>query len=58
MSEYKLYNLDRNGRIARRVDLEAMDDAAAIEEARAIAPETDRELWCGTRKVARLAATA
>lgn len=54
MSEYKLYCLDRNGRIARRLDLEAGDDTSALEVARTLEPGTDRELWCGTRKVAFL----
>ena len=54
MSEYKLYWLDRNGRIARRVDLEAGDDASALEVVRTMEANADRELWCGARKVAFL----
>lgn len=57
MSEYKLYCLDRNGRIARRLDLEAGDDDSALEMAHGLEPKADRELWCGTRKVAFLPIT-
>ena len=57
MSEYKLYCLDRNGRITRRLDLEASDDDRALEAARDLQPHTDRELWCGARKVAFLPVT-
>ncbi len=52
MSEYKLYCLDRNGRITRRVDLEANDDAQAIAAARDLKHPAECELWSGTRKVA------
>jgi hypothetical protein len=54
MIEYKLYFLDHRGRIARRHDIVAADDAAAAEQARAHANGTDCELWSGTRKVATL----
>lgn len=56
LSEYKLYCLDRNGRIMRRLDLEAGDDDRALAAARDLSPEVDRELWCGTRKIALLSA--
>lgn len=56
MPEYKLYRLDRNGRIASRVEFEAADDREAIIGARARVPDTASELWCNTRKVAVLPA--
>ena len=56
MPEYKLYRLDRNGRIASRVEFEAADDRQAIVEARARVADTASELWCDTRKVATLPA--
>lgn len=56
MAEYKLYCLDENGRISRRIEMEAIDDGAAIAVARDLHPDTDCELWSGTRKVALLPA--
>ena len=56
MAEYKLYCLDRNGRIAKRLDIEAADDAAAIAAARDLHLDADCELWCGARMVAVLPA--
>lgn len=56
MAEYKLYCLDQKGRIARRHDLEAPDDASAANAARAQFPDVTCELWCGTRKVALIPA--
>lgn len=50
--EYKLYCLDRDGRIVRRHEIVAADDVAAIAAARAEHPEYDCEVWSGTRKVA------
>ena len=58
MADYKLYCLDRNGRITRRHDIVSEDDAAAIETGRTIAPTVSCELWSGTRKVALLPADA
>lgn len=56
MAEYKLYCLDRNGRIARRIELEATDDKAAIATVKNDFPDTSCELWSGPRKVAMLPA--
>lgn len=56
MAEYKLYFLDGKGRITRRHEFEAADDAAAIEAARAIEHKASCELWSGTRKVTLLPA--
>lgn len=56
MAEYKLYFLDRNGRICRRHELEAADDASAISAARLIDPHATCELWAGATKVALLPA--
>ena len=52
VAEYKLYCLDRRGRIERRHEIEAADDSAAIAIARTQHPENDCEVWSGTRKVA------
>jgi hypothetical protein len=52
VAEYKIYCLDRAGRIARRSEIEAADDMAAIAAAREQHPVTDCEVWSGTRKVA------
>jgi hypothetical protein len=52
MAEYRLYCLDARSRIARRKDIEAEGDAAAIETARTLEPGHDCELWSGSRKVA------
>lgn len=52
MAEYKLYCLDPRGRIARRHEIEAEDDAAAIAITREQHPNNDCEVWSGTRKVA------
>lgn len=54
MAEYRLYCLDDRGRIARRHDIEAPDDSAAVEAARAHDSPADCELWSGPRKVALL----
>ena len=54
LADYKLYCLDRSGRIMRRHDIVADSDAAAIEAGRALAPDVACELWSGTRKVAVL----
>jgi hypothetical protein len=52
VAEYKIYCLDRGGRITRRHEIEAGDDAAAIALAREQHPDNDCEVWSGTRKVA------
>lgn len=57
MAEYKLYCLDKSGRIARRHEFEAQDDEAATEFARGYSPGTDCELWSGARKVMLIKAT-
>ena len=56
MADYKLYCLDRNGRISRRHEIVADNDADAIAQSRDHEPSTDCELWSGTRKVALLPA--
>lgn len=56
MAEYKLYCLDQNGRISQRIEMTAIDDGAAVATARDAYPDSDCELWSGTRKVARLPA--
>lgn len=58
MAEYKLYCLDRSGRITRRHELLAENDDDAIAAGRKVAPSIDCELWSGARKVALLPAGA
>jgi hypothetical protein len=56
LAEYKLYCLDREGRIERRVEFEADGDEAAIAHARAEFSGRSCELWSGARKVALIPA--
>ena len=51
--DYRLYFIDANNHIRRRVDLECRDDAHAIEVVGEHAPEGGVELWQGARLVKR-----
>ncbi|MDP9086061.1 MAG: hypothetical protein M3N02_04745 [Pseudomonadota bacterium] len=57
MANYRLYCLDRHGKIAAAEWVEAVDDAAAINAARALAKPTDCELWLRNRLIERIPAT-
>jgi hypothetical protein len=52
MLSYRVYCLDAEGRITASDDLDAVDDAGAIELVRLRVEHADCELWCGSRKVA------
>ncbi|HZT50391.1 MAG TPA: hypothetical protein VFA22_00570 [Stellaceae bacterium] len=54
MQWYRVYHLDASGRIESARDVQAIDDAAAIEDARrgfAAAAAPGFELWQGRRLV-------
>ena len=57
MANYRLYCLDRQGKIATAEWVEAADDAAAIAAARALAKPTDCELWLRNKLIERIAAS-
>lgn len=54
MVEYRLYGLDGINKVARGEWIEAQDDQAAIEAAKATMDGHDSELWRGKRLVARI----
>lgn len=56
MPEYKLYDVDANGHIRRRTDLEARDDDHAEELALAVWKGEAMELWQAARLVRKFAA--
>lgn len=51
MAEYRLYFLGPSGRILRREEIEAHDDAQAIGKAERKSDGGGTELWLGSRKV-------
>ena len=57
MRSYRLYDL-KDGRIISTAVFEASDDLAAIDAARARNGFVDSELWCHSRLVAFIPATA
>lgn len=56
LSSYRLYCLDRHGKIASAEWVEAADDSSAIAAARALAKPTDCELWLRNRLIERIPA--
>ena len=54
MTDYRLYGLDGVDRVASGEWFEADDDDAAVEVARQMMDGHDRELWQGSRLVARI----
>lgn len=54
MADYRLYCLDGVGKVASAEWIEADDDEAAIEVAKAMHDGHECELWQGSRLVARL----
>lgn len=57
MTEYRLYCLDKRGRITHPHDFDAPDDQAALVIAdHREHPEHECELWQGQRKIVRLPA--
>ncbi len=54
MSAYRLYHIDGGGRFSAAEWIEAADDDAAIEAARALNKSIACELWQGQRFVGRV----
>ena len=54
MSEYKLYCIGSDGRVAMRHDYSARDDLASLERAKELCGEYEIEVWHGSRFVARV----
>jgi len=45
MAEYRLYFLDEDGRVRRRMDIDQSDDAAAASVAELVWDGSPMELW-------------
>lgn len=56
MAHYRLYLLDDTGHIRKGMDIDCVDDAAALEKASAYVDGCAVELWQQTRRVAHLPA--
>jgi hypothetical protein len=54
MKSYKIYSLDKAGRIARAQDVPCRDDLDALDWARKAAALDGMEVWDGSRLVARV----
>lgn len=54
MQHYRLYSLDRQGRIASAHDLNCRDDLAALAEGEKECVSHSVEIWQGSRLVARV----
>jgi hypothetical protein len=57
MASYRLYCLDRQGKITSAEWLEAADDAAALVAARALGKPMACELWLRDRMIDRIEPT-
>ena len=51
MLEYRVYVIDKLGRILERIDLECLSDAEAVSDVKAYALKSDVEIWSGQRVV-------
>jgi hypothetical protein len=51
---YRLYSLDRANKVASAEWIDANDDLAALEVAKALMDGHDCELWANNRLIARL----
>jgi hypothetical protein len=58
LADYKVYSLDSGGRIASARWIVADGDMMAEANVRSKPATHDRELWIGSRKIARVAGTA
>ena len=58
MASYRLYCLDRQGKITAAEWLEAEDDASALAATRALGKPMACELWLRNRMIDRLESTA
>jgi len=54
MSEYKLYCIESDGRVAMRHDYCASDDLSSLDRAKELCGEYEIEVWQGSRFVARV----
>jgi hypothetical protein len=52
--QYRVYVLDKNDHIVRRIDLEAEGDTGALDIAQQYVDGHDIELWQGYRIIRRL----
>jgi len=57
MQGYRAYVIDRDGRIALRVDLVCCSEHAAKERARQLVDNRDVELWLGKHLIETFKAT-
>ena len=57
MANYRLYSLDRRGKITAAEWIEADDDAAALSASRALAKPVACELWLHNRMIDRIEPT-
>ena len=57
MASYRLYCLDRQGKITSAEWIEADDDAAALSASRALAKPVACELWLRNRMIDRVEPT-
>jgi hypothetical protein len=57
MAEYRVYTMDRDGRISGAKALVCADDAEAIEQAKRLVVNHAIELWIGARLATRLGAS-
>jgi hypothetical protein len=55
MTDYRVYIIDDDDHIKRRVDLDCADDDAAIEYAKQYIDGHDVELWQRDRRIVRFA---
>jgi hypothetical protein len=54
MQRYQIHTFDM-GHVNATEFIEAVDDAGAVEKAKSLFVECEREVWAGSRFVARLA---
>jgi hypothetical protein len=53
MSDYRIYVIGRDGRFEKAIQLDCLDDSAAIESAKQFTDGHDIELWQRDRLIAR-----
>jgi len=54
MNVYRAYLMDENDHIVKRIDLDAVNDEAAITKAKAFIDGKDIEVWHGSKKIVRI----
>jgi hypothetical protein len=55
---YRAYKIDHEGHFAGLREIEALDDAAAVEQAKKFADGQDIDVWHRGRRIARIARQA